>query len=306
MLRHKPNRRSIGETKAKDTLPAPLPWRVGGALLLVVGLAAEVVAVYLVERRGSSSGAIWLWLFALAALPVGLNFGVRDPLHLARPRADRELAAVLSILALAALLQAPLQLPVPWETHGPSQSALAEFERVLRGVHNLFVAGTAGSPPLSYSVAAPIAGILGDAASALRWGAAMEGLVSLLLLHLVVRRALPVPVAALATLLLAVLPWHVQLSQGALVELQALVGPLLLFYLLLRAVDSRRPIEYLLAGYAAGLSLAFHPMARLGPAAALLYLLYRSIRGSGFLRHQGRGLVVSAAGILVFVAPFLA
>jgi len=300
------DRASGGILPPEHSLPAPISWKVGGALLVAIGLAAEGVSLHLVNVQGSPPEAVWAWLVGLAALPVGLNFGVRDPLHLARPKADRELMAVLAVLALAALLRLPLPLPVPWGSSGPSTSAVAEFAQALRGAPNLFVAGPGGVPLLSYLVAAPIAGLAGDAASALRWGAAIEGLVSLLLLHLVARRVLPVPVAVLAALALALLPWHVQLSRGSLVELPALVGPLLLLYLLMRAVDSRRPIEYLLAGYAAGLCLVLHPLARIGLVAAFLYLLLRSIRAPGFLKSQGWRLLLSAAGILIFVAPFAA
>lgn len=254
--------------------------------------------------RGADSG-FWLWLFSLAALPVGLNFGVRDPMHLARPRADRELAAVLGILGLAALLRLPLPALAPWTAGAPEPEVVAAFQLLLGGGVGPLVSAPTSESFVAFVLAIPLARFLGDGAAALRWGASVEGLLSLLLLHLVARRLVPMPIAALATLLVAILPWHVLLSWGGYLELQALVGPLLLFYLLLRAIDSRRSIEYLLAGYAAGLCLLLNPVAVIGPAAAFVYLLGRSLWASRFLTLQWRGLLVACVGLLAFVAPFV-
>ena len=290
------------EARGKETAP-PTGWRVAGAILLTIGVVAGAVAVYLLERRGSSAEAIWLWLFALAALPVGLNFGVSDPLHLARPKANRELAAVLGILALATVIQ----IALPPESRIADQSSPVELSSILRGeVRNLFAPGPSGLSPLSYWVALPLATMVGGAALAVRWGAAIEGLASILLLYLVARRVVPFIAAAVGALLLALTPWHIQTSQGGLFEMQLLVGPLLLFYLLLRAIDSRRPIEYLLTGYAGGLCLTLTQAPLVGPMAALLYLLFRAIREPAFMRRQGVMLLLSGAGVILFASPFLA
>ncbi len=244
--------------------PAPMGWRMAGATLLLAGLAAAGLSVYLAAGRSDPPDAFWSWLFALAALPVGLNFGVRDPLHLARPRVDAESATVVGILLLATALR----------MLGPD---------------------SAPSQPLA-----------GDGGYGIAAAALAEGLLSLLLLHLTARRLFPLRVAAACLFLVAVSPWHVWLSQVEFLEMQALGAPLLLVYLLLRAVDSRRSIEYLLAGYGAGLCLTLSAGTRLACLVALLYLLQRATVERGFLRTQGPGLLIAALGASIFVAPMAA
>ncbi len=247
-----------------DRPSPPLGWKVAGAALLLAALPATGLSVYLAAGRTESAAPLWLWLFALAALPVGLNFGVRNPLHLARPKADAESAMVLGILALAAALR----------LSGPDSPPPQ-----LQAGNTIYSPGTASL---------------------------VEGLLSLLLLQLTARRLFPLRVAVTALLLLAVNPWHVRLSQTGFPEMPLLLAPLLLFYLLLRALDSRRSIEYLLAGYAAGLCLALPSGTHLALGAAVLYLLHRATVERGFSRVHAPGLLLTVLGASVLMAPVAA
>lgn len=82
-----------------------------------------------------------------------------------------------------------------------------------------------------------------------------------------------------------------------------LLASLFFFYFLVRALQTRRPVDFLLSGFGVGLCLSLYLAARLTLVVAAIYLLQRALLERGFLREQRRGLLVLALGAVVFLAP---
>ena len=241
----------------EEARPPSRWWRAAGLALQGASVLACGLAVFLSASARGAGTVLWLWFFSLVAIPVGMNFGVRDPMHLRRPRRDRELAIVVGIILLAAV-----RMILP----GGKASGAA-----ISGPEGVLVAAIAlASPPL---------------------------------LYLLARRLFPLRVAAVASSLLAVSPLLLPFAFVGVGALLSVAAPLLFMYMLLRAVDSDRPIEFLLAGFAAGLCwiVAFPPGG--APILGVLYLLHRGIAERGFLREHFRGFAVMALGTLLFLAP---
>src|SRR5581483_803136 len=95
--------------------------------------------------------------------------------------------------------------------------------------------------------------LFGDNLQGLRTGSAIGGTASVVLLYLLVRRLFGVRPALIAAWLLAVAQWHVHYSRDGMTCMQALVATILLLYLVVRAVETRRLTDFVLVGFAAGL-----------------------------------------------------
>lgn len=295
-----------GHLPRVETSPAahtPHGWKVAGGILLLLGTMGVVVSSCMARVGARTDWVLAVWLVGLASLPLGLNFGVRDPLHLRLPKVDRELAMVVGILMVAALVRAPAAQT--WAEAARITEIPLQIRNALDGAGSPLSRDSSGIPLLFYFAALPVHGLAGGAAVAMAWGAASEGLLSLLLLHLVLRRLIPIPLAAGVTLAVALIPWQVAPSYTGFVQVQAVVWTLVLLYMLLRALDSGRSIEYVLAGYLGGVCLMIYPAALIGPALAVLVLVARWARRRDFPGRQARGLVISVLGALAVTGPLV-
>jgi len=299
-----------------DRRPASLPIAsaAGGLhplVLLAPGLSAVSLSLAFSQVWKAYPQTLALWAAGLVLLAAGVGRwdGLRwNPrLQLCRPVLSVETVALVGIVAVAVALRWTDLVRLPPNVHGDEGAVGEEARRVLYGqVPNLFSVGWYGIPYMSFALRAVSMAIFGDNLYGLRMGSVMQGALSVLLLYLLVRRLFTVRIAAMAAFLLAVSQWHIHYSRIGIDYIQALVAELLLFYLLVRGVQTRRRIDFLLGGFSAGLCLNMYFAARVGPVIAALYLLHKVLSERGFLGRYRQQLLVLVIGALAFFAPMLA
>jgi len=302
-------------------LPAPsppdvelLPWDrrsrrwVLAAALVGVAVVSSGVVVWLLQIRHGYQATVWLWLLALSTLLVAALITGRQRVRTAvAPFDSRRLfriAVVGAIILLTVALRVPKLAQIPPEVHGDEAACGLEARRILSGeVTNIFHVGWYHIPYLSFGISALFMRIFGDNLYGFRMASVFQGTVSVLLMYLITKRLFGVRVALLTAFLLAVSHWHIHFSRSGINYLQALFAALVLFHFLLRGFDTRRPADFILAGYGAGLCIVVYYAARLAPVLAAGYVLHRAISEPGFLRRQWSGLATAALGAVVFLAP---
>src|SRR5262249_21755943 len=146
--------------------------------------------------------------------------------------------------------------------------------------------------------------ICGDDLFGLRVGSVIEGLLSVLLLYLLGRRLWGPRPALLAAGFMAVAAWHIHFSRTGFHYMQALLVTLAALYFMMRGIQDRRVLDWILCGFALGLSVEVYYAARLAPVIVVTYLAYRAVTDrKRFLRTHAAGLTALAFGAIVFVAP---
>ncbi len=302
----------LAEPQPLETPPIRWRWnrceQWAAVVLLLMGVGANAICIHLVQAQRSHSIAFWLWVGSLLLATAAMAVAWRNRLRLRLPRPNRsqliEMAVVLSILVLAVALRLPELAQIPPEVHGDEAECGLEARRVLHGqVPSIFNFGWYGVPYMSFGISAAFMRLFGDDLYGLRTASVFQGTLSVLLAYLVVKRLFTVRVAALAAFLLAVSPWHIHFSRSGINYMQALVATVLFFLFLLRGIDTQRGVDFLLAGFAAGLCFEVYFAARLAPVLGAIYLLYRTVSERGFLRRRWTGLVALGLGAVLFLAP---
>lgn len=273
-------------------------------VLALASFVAIAAVVYLVASQQGYGLAAALWGVSLCTAAAAV--APATPLRLRRPSGAQiaEAALVFAILALALALRLPALDQIPPEVHGDEAACGIEGRRILHGeVTNLFTVGWYHIPNLSFAISALSMRLFGDDLFGLRMASVLQGTGSILLLYLIARRLFSIRVAALAALLLAVSHWHIHFSRAGISYMQALFATVLVLHLLLRGLERRRALDFMLAGFAAGLCLNVYYAARLAPFLAAFHLAYLTLTERGFLRRQWRGIAAMAAGAAIFLAP---
>lgn len=286
------------------------PWRwtstrsVAAVSLVVLGSAASLATIPLVERSGADRPALALWLAAIALVVAGTAVGARNRIRFVRPSRAQALQAlpVAAVLGIALALRAPQLADLPAFVHGDEAAIGNEGRRIMAG-GSMFEFGWYGLPSLSYAIASATLWLFGNDLTGLRAASVIQGTLSVLFLYLIVRRLFGSRPALLAAFLLAVSQWDIHFSRQGSHYMQAQLATLLVLYLLLRALDTRRALDYLLCGLAIGLCFEVYFAARLAPAIAGLVLVHRALDDRSFLRRQWLGLAALVLGVVVFLAP---
>ena len=142
--------------------------------------------------------------------------------------------------------------------------------------------------------------LVGYTAFAIELGAVSVGIATLVVFYFLIRRMFDHWVALVATLLLGVSGWHMTYSR---VGWHCILVPLfeaLTFYLLLRALESKRVRDYLLAGVALGLSLYTYDAGKTIPLSVAVFLVYMLIRNRSLILT--RLWLFAAYGVAALVA----
>lgn len=291
------------------SLDRPPTLHTAARLLIAAGVWAVGFAVVQLGWAAAYESAFVTWLIGLALTAVG--FGIATPRsEVARWRLDRrrvfEMAVVLGILAVAVALRLPDLSQIPPEVHGDEAACGLEARRILHGeVRNLFTVGWYQIPNISFAISAAAMAVLGEDLWGFRMASAIQGVLAVLLLYLLAKRLFSARVAALAAFLLAVSHWEIHFSRAGINYVQAQVATLLVLYFLVRGVQRRQPLDWLLAGFASGLSLNVYYAARLAPALGAAYLAHKLITERGFFRRQRANIAVLGIGAVLFMAPML-
>ncbi|HLZ29313.1 MAG TPA: glycosyltransferase family 39 protein [Chloroflexota bacterium] len=277
----------------------------GSWVLLALGGVYALLGAVLLAQGVSASGVTWLWLMALAASVAGAFLidcrAVRQPTH---KRSILELGLLLAILAVAVWLRFPNLASIPPNLHGDEVSIGLDARKVMAGLMPaVFATGWYDVPALSFTIHAATMRLFGDDLFGLRLASALEGILSVVLLYLLAGRLWGPRPALLAAAFLAIAAWHIHFSRTGFHYMQAPVATLLVLYFLVRGLQDRRVLDWVLCGFAIGLCTEVYYAARLAPVIAVVYLGYRALTARGFARTNAGGVLAMVFGALVFIGP---
>src|SRR5581483_8336096 len=318
------------EQRAAEPTLAPRVWRAPrqavGLALTLVGVAVGAGMTYLlwIQPRGGFVApkalffdpstvygkAFWLWVVAMAAVLGGAALMARNPPRLSWARPSRagliELAGVLGLLAIT-LAYRLIGLPqIPYEVHGDEAAIGVAARAIMHGdAPSLFWVGWADVPNMSYAIPAAFMSLVGDNLFGLRIASVVQGTLSVLLTYLIARRLFGWRIGLVAGVLLAMNHWHVHFSRTGFHYMQAVFAGTLFVYLMLRAIDTRRAANWLLAGFAVGLGFEVYYGARIAPVIGAVYLVHQAVRDRAFFTKHWSGVLAMCGGALLFAAPVI-
>ena len=260
------------------------PEEAAGLRLLPVAMAVAAVGALLLHRRGepAPSGAppfeSWEKLFLAGA-----------------------------VLAAAALRFPYLGLFPPGGFFDESQNVLVA-DSILKGSWPIFVGGASQMPALYFYPVAAAIGTFGTSIASIRGVSALCGTAAVPLLYLLTRRYYAREVAAAATVLLVGSRWHLNFSRIGFNGILSPLMELLTFLALVRALERRRRVDWVLLGAGIGIGLQTYYAFNLFPA-VLAVALVSLMLASGSWKNRGevrsviRGLALAAGTALLLLAP---
>ncbi|HLZ29314.1 MAG TPA: glycosyltransferase family 39 protein [Chloroflexota bacterium] len=282
--------------------------RLGSWALLVLGAVYSALAAGLLAAGTSAGTVAWLWLLGIGAVVAGaaLIDGRRMPWRWRPDRAaSLQLGLLLAVVGVAIWLRVPNLATVPPNVHGDEADVGLLARDILAGrMPVLFAtAPAAEATAVTFAVHAATMRLFGDNLVGLRMASALEGVLSVVLLYLLARRLWGSRPALLAAAFMAIAAWHIHFSRTGFHYMQAPVATLLTLYFLVRGIQDRRLLDWVLCGFAIGLSVEVYYAARLAPVVVAIYLGYRALTERGFLRSHAGGVLAMVCGALVFLAP---
>jgi len=204
---------------------------------------------------------------------------------------------------------------VPPLVHGDEAYFGLDAIRVLQGqISNLFGTGFQDIPILSLVPQAVVMRWFGANLFGLRLSSVITGTLTIPLLYLLARLMVSRPVALFVAFLLAVSSWDIHFSRVGLDNVQVSPPQVMASYLLLRAMRTRRHLDFGLCGLATGLCIYLYYSARIVPVIVGVFLIYKLLTERPFLRQTGVQVAVlirclpdrrSTIGILPRPFPFL-
>jgi 4-amino-4-deoxy-L-arabinose transferase-like glycosyltransferase len=281
--------------------------RVGGVAIMALGGLYSILAAAMLVLRVPETAATWIWLFGLLAALIGAALVTRGAWTLAWSQRDEtwlELGLLLAIVIVALRLRLPDLAAIPPNLHGDEVSIGLDARRVMAAeMPAVFAVGWYDVPALSFTLHAATMRVFGDDLFGLRMASLLEGVLSIVLLYLLARRLWGPRPALLAAAFMTFAAWHIQFSRTGFHYMQAPVATLLALYFLVRGIQDRRPLDWVLCGMAIGLSFEVYYAARVSALLVAAYLAYCALRRRDFIRTHAAGLLALVFGALVFVAP---
>jgi 4-amino-4-deoxy-L-arabinose transferase-like glycosyltransferase len=201
-----------------------------------------------------------------------------------------------------------------------------EAHRVLTepGYHPIFFYANNGVPPVKVYLTSLAFLVAGENGLSIRYVSGIVGVLTILALYLLVRALFPQPTSPsdeesseagasrvtrrfmpfTASLLLAVLPWHVAFSRhGIEVILLPLWATLAVLFLWQGLRNPRRWWWFLLSGLFWGSVFYTYQAGALLPGVLVLFVIYKWLQERGFLRRYGRQLLILAAIAVLAMLP---
>jgi 4-amino-4-deoxy-L-arabinose transferase-like glycosyltransferase len=297
------------KSAAFEPVAVPRRQRIGGLALMALGGLYSLMTTALVWFELPDTAATWTWLFGLVAALAGAALISHGSWKLPWPSAKAtwlEIGLLLGILGVAVWLRFPDLAAIPPNLHGDEVSIGLEARQVMSGeMAAVFAVGWYEVPALSFTLHAATMRLFGDNLFGLRMASAIAGVLSVVLLYLLARRLWGPRPALLAASFMAVAAWHIQFSRTGFHYIQAPLVTLLALFFLVRGVQERRALDWVLCGMAVGLSFEVYYAARVSAllvAASLAYCAW-SWRKREFVRTHAAGFFALAFGALVFLAP---
>ncbi len=291
----------------KAALPrlSPLIW-----LALVFALLAAMMVPYSNPNPNERWETLFCWLLSMLLLCAGVlqMAGWRPPAlkeFTAKIRAHRfEIAAVVALLAAALVVRIiDLEL-LPYAFANDEGWVGVEGRDLISGqVMNFFQVGWSAQPMLSFLPDSLSILLFGSTIFAVRLVSAIEGTLTVLFLYLAGREAFGRRTAFLAAGVLAALPVHIHFSRTAFNNIIPAFFAALLFWLVFRAVRTRKVSSYLWAGLAAGCAFYTYLGSRLAILLAIGILVYLCLVQRPDLRPTLPHLLVFAIAFLIVAGP---
>jgi hypothetical protein len=277
------------------------------------------------DARGTLTQAgTFLWLVALALYVWALADPVAWRRHDLARRFDRarvvRWTAVIGAVALVTLVAAAFRFHdlagFPREMTSDHTEKLMDIRDILAGWRPVFLPGNAGREPLQFYWTALLVRLgLPWTFETLKLGMAILSTLTIPLVYwagreVAGRRARGRVVALGAAAVLALLPWHLQVTRQSLrISLAALFGALALA-MLLRALATGRRNDWLVTGLVMGVGIygytGFRPMLLAAPVVVLLRLAHDAWagrgRGVGFVSPTVVGHLAAAVGLAIILA----
>jgi 4-amino-4-deoxy-L-arabinose transferase-like glycosyltransferase len=234
---------------------------------------------------------------------------VRTPASLVkRPKmhAVGEMLVVLLVTALGFFLRFFDLETIPPFVHGDEAYFGLGAIRVLQGqIGNLFDTGFQDIPILSFVPQATVMHWFGSDLFGLRLSSVITGTLTIPLLYLLARLVVSRPVALFVAFLLAVSSWDIHFSRVGLDNVQVSPPQVVAAYLLLRAMRTRRHLDFGLCGLATGLCVYLYYSARIVPVIVGVFLIYKVLTERAFLRQSGVQVAILILAAFVIAAPQL-
>src|SRR5262249_6171306 len=139
----------------------------------------------------------------------------------------------------------------------------------------------------------------------LRLGSSVPGILSVLVLYVLGRRLFSPRVGFIAAALLAIGAWHIHFSRSGSGYMLGSFTELLALYLSIRALESARLLDAVLAGFALGFCFDVYFAARLTPAVVALLVAYRAATERLFLKRTLPSLGVITVAAVAVIAPMI-
>ncbi|MBV9547403.1 MAG: glycosyltransferase family 39 protein, partial [Chloroflexi bacterium] len=283
--------------------------QVAGWGLLALGAFAATAATAIVLAKGPDVLATTTWVVALASVALGATLS--SARHSERRHwqhcmsALPELTCLAAVVAIAVWLRLPDLVGVPPNVH-PDEGGFGNGARqILAGkMPIVFPTGWFDVPASSFAISALVMLVFGNDLFGLRMASVIEGALTVVVLYLLGRRLWGARPALVAAALLSIAAWHVHFSRMGSQHMQAPLAILLVLYFLIRGVQDALLLDWVLCGFAIGLSFEVYYAARVAPALVLAYLGYRTATEKReFVHTHGLGLLALVFGAFVFVAP---
>ena len=217
-----------------------------------------------------------------------------------------EILVVLLVTALGFVLRFFDLETIPPFVHGDEAYFGLDAIRVLQGqTGNLFGTGFQDIPILSFVPQAVVMRWFGSDLFGLRFSSVITGTLTIPLLYLLARLVVSRPVALFVAFLLAVSSWDIHFSRVGLDNVQVSPLQVMASYLLLRAMRTRRHLDFGLCGLATGLCIYLYYSGRIMPIIVGVFIIYKVLTERAFLRQTGVQVAVLILAAFVITAPQL-
>jgi 4-amino-4-deoxy-L-arabinose transferase-like glycosyltransferase len=301
-----PAEMAIGEPARRKIVAPPI-------LLLTSFMVSFVVCDMVRTNAQFPSSAIVIpigWSLSILLFAIGILHGCGWRFPLWRKIVESvkskwvEIANLLLILVLAFTVRFILISTHPYAFANDEGLIAVEAMRLQTNEFgSIFTTASAAMPMLNFLPTLISVDIFGRSFAAIRLVSVLEGVLTVLFLYLAAKEAFGKRVAFIAAAILAFLPVHIHFSRAGFTTIIFGFYPVLLIWLVLRAVRTGRMSSYLLAGLATACAFFTHMGAWLSIGFAVGIIGYFCIFRKGYLRQNWAHLLVFLGGMVMVIAP---
>jgi 4-amino-4-deoxy-L-arabinose transferase-like glycosyltransferase len=193
---------------------------------------------------------------------------------------------------------------IPPGLHGDEAWSGIEAVEILEGrPYTPYSPNVYGQTTLYFYFVAFLFKLLGVTPVAIRLVSVVFGILTIPAFYLLARKACSAEVALCASFLLAVSRWHITLSRIGMMMVLGSFFAVLTFYYLLRALDSKYTLDFVLSGVFLSFGLNGYMAFRLIPFVFILFLCFLLSRYKEQIVGNVKGLALFFASALVTITP---